>query len=144
MVSYTDEFKDLLGLYTYKWKHRIIILNSKLDEYMEQMVLAHEIGHDRRHRDLAKDSGLREFVLFNMKDNTEYEANAFASHLLLDDSEVLSYARQGLDVVQIAQTMGTNINLVLIKMQEMNKLGYNVRLPYGSDSNFLRKLHNKK
>ena len=76
-----------------------------------------------------------------MKDTTEYEANAFASHILLDDEEVYSLARQGYDVVQIAQMMGSNINLMLIKMQEMNKLNYDLRIPYDPDSKFFRKIH---
>lgn len=66
---------------------------------------------------------LKNFSLFNMKDNTEYEANAFASHILLDNDEVYSLARQGCDVVQISQTLGSHINLMLIKLLEMNKLG---------------------
>ena len=138
-----DDFHDLLGMYTFRWNHRLIFLNSRLDHYTRQMVLAHEIGHDQQHRELAKSdkNGLREFVLFNMKDTTEYEANAFASHILLDDEEVYSLARQGYDVVQIAQMMGSNINLMLIKMQEMNKLNYDLRIPYDPDSKFFRKIH---
>ena len=50
---------------------------------MARMVCAHELGHDALHRlghdalhrDIAKGEGLKEFVLFNMKDTTEYEAN---------------------------------------------------------------------
>lgn len=140
MISYTDEFQNLLGLYTIQWKHRIILLNNRLDEYMEQMVLAHEIGHDRRHRDLAINNGLREFVLFNMKDTVEYEANAFAAHLLLSDEEIYSLARQEMDVVQIAQAMKSNINLVLIKLQEMNKIGSDFKLPFDPDSKFFKKI----
>lgn len=140
MVSYTDHFHDLLGLYTCQWNHRIILLNNRLDEYMEQMVLAHESGHDKRHRDLAKNNGLREFVLFNMKDTVEYEANAFAAHLLLPDEEIYSLAHQEMDVVQIAQAMKSNINLVLIKLQEMNKIGFDFKLPYNPDSRFFKKI----
>ena len=131
---------DLLGMYTLRWNHRLMFLNSKMDDYLTQMVAAHEIGHDSRHRDLAKADGMKEFVLFNMKNNTEYEANAFAAHLLLDNDEVYSLARQGYDVVQISQMMGSHINLMLIKMQEMNKLGYDFRIPYTPDSRFFRNI----
>lgn len=137
-----DDFRDLLGMYTFRWNHRLVFLNSRLDHYTRKMVLAHEIGHDQQHRDLAKatDNGLREFVLFNMQDSTEYEANAFASHILLEDDEVYSLARQGYDVVQIAKMMYSNINLMLIKMQEMSKLDYELRIPYDPDSRFFRKM----
>ena len=59
-----------------------------------------------------------------MKDNTEYEANAFASHILLDNDEVYSLAKEGYDVFTLSQMIGSDVNLLLIKMQEMNKLGY--------------------
>ena len=75
MLRYSEELDKLLGLYTYRWKHRIILLNDKMEEIMARMVCAHELGHDALHRDIAKGEGLKEFVLFNMKDTTEYEAN---------------------------------------------------------------------
>ena len=107
------------------------------------MVIAHELGHDSEHRELAKKStdGLKEFTLFQMKDNTEYEANAFASHILLDNDEVYQLAHEGYDVVQIAKLMNSDINLMLIKLQEMNKLGYNFNVPMNPDSRFFRKIH---
>lgn len=142
-VYYEPSFQDLLGMYTFRWNHRLIFLNPRLDHYMKKMVMAHEIGHDQEHRELAKasKSGLQEFTLFNMRDTTEYEANAFASHILLDEDEVYTLARQGYDVVQIAKTMCSDINLMLIKMQEMNKLDYDLRIPYEPDSRFFRKIH---
>ena len=83
-VEFADDYKDLLGMYFNRWHHRFIFLNSRLDEDWLPMVLAHEIGHDQLHRELAK-TGLQEFELFRMSSRTEYEANAFASHLLLDN-----------------------------------------------------------
>ena len=96
-------------MYTFRWNHRMMFLNPKMDTRLCRMVAAHEIGHDCRHRDLAKDGALQEFVLFNMKDTTEYEANAFASHILLDSDQVYSLAREGYDVVQLSQMLGSNV-----------------------------------
>lgn len=134
--------KTLLGMYTYRWKHRMIFLKSDMNEFDRRMVVAHELGHDSEHRDIAKASkdGLREFVLFKLNNNTEYEANAFASHILLDDEEVLSYAHDGCGVVQISQIMGVNANLLLIKLQEMSRMGYDIRLTDTPDSRFLKKV----
>lgn len=136
-------FDDLLGMYTFRWNHRLIFLNPRMNYYLRQMVIAHELGHDSEHRDKAKASkdGLKEFTLFQMKNTTEYEANAYASHILLDNDEVYQYARMGYDVVQISQAMGSDINLMLIKLQEMNKLGYDFNIPYEPDSRFFRKIH---
>ena len=136
---YYENYQDLLGMYTYRWKHRIIFLNNNLDDYMLQIVLGHEIGHDTYHRDLAV-TGLKEFTLFNMKNDTEYVANAFAAHLLLDNDEVLELARDGYDIVQIASILHSDINLLLIKMLEMNKMGYNFNVPCSPESDFFKKI----
>ena len=83
---------------------------------------------------------MREFELFRMQSSTEYEANAFAAHLLIDTDECLEYAREGYDVVQIARMMNSEINLMLIKLQELNRLGYNLRLPMEPRSDFFKKI----
>lgn len=139
MLRYSEELDKLLGLYTYRWKHRIILLNDKMEEIMARMVCAHELGHEALHRDIAKGEGLKEFVLFNMKDTTEYEANAFAAHLIIDDDDIYSMSKDKYDVVQMAKMLNVNINLVLIKLQELNKLGCNFRVPCEADSFFFRK-----
>lgn len=135
-------FDALLGMYTCRWNHRLIFLNPRMNRYLRQMVIAHELGHDALHRARAKAArdGLKEFTLFRMKDTTEYEANAFAAHILLDNDEVYRCAQGGYDVVQMSQAMASDINLMLIKLQEMNKLGYDFRIPYNPDSRFFRKI----
>ena len=50
---------------------------------MKRIVCAHEIGHDRLHRALAKKHGLQEFVLYDMATKPEYEANIVATEILL-------------------------------------------------------------
>lgn len=139
-VYYRDDFDDLLGMYTYKWKHRLMFLNNRLDDYDLQMVCGHEIGHDIFHRELAKEDALKEFILFSMKDSTEYEANAFVSHVRIDDDEMIDMMKHGYDVVQIAAAMGTNINLMLIKMNELNRMGWQLNLPYVPHGDFLKNI----
>ena len=111
-----------------------------MDEYLSLMVAGHELGHDVYHRELAKGEGIREFELFRMQSATEYEANAFAAHLLIDTDECLDYARDGLDVVQIAKAMNSEINLMLIKLQELVRLGYNIRVPFEPRSDFFKNI----
>lgn len=79
------------------------------------MVCAHELGHDLLHRDLARRVCLQEFVLYDMKSRPEYEANLFASEILLPDNEIFTYAHDGYDIEQIAQMLYTDINLVALK-----------------------------
>ena len=114
-----------------------IVVNSRLEEYMLRMVVAHEIGHDILHRKEAKHGAMQEFELFDMKDSLEYEANVFAAHLLLDTNELLELAHDGVDVASIASIMHVNINLVLIKVSELITLGYDLRMPMDTKKEFL-------
>ena len=68
----------------------------------------------------------------------EYEANAFASHLIIDDDELIYLMKQDYDVVQLSAAMGTNINLMLIKLNELNRMGWQLNLPYVPRSDFLK------
>lgn len=138
-VLYHD-FDTLLGLYTYRWRNRIIILNDGLSYHTEQLVTAHEIGHDRLHRSLAQNNEFKEFGLLNIKDITEYEANAFAAHLLLSNDEVLNLIRQVNDLSKAAQLLCVNPNLLLIKVREMNKLGYEIPLSVEYDRDFFNNM----
>ena len=138
MVYDCDGFEDLLGMYTYRWKHRIILMNPNVNEILYRMVLAHEIGHDQRHRSLASGGCLKDFELFNMINRTEYEANASASHILIDEYEMDDLFRNGYDINAAASMLNVNINLLLIKIQEMNRLGMNLKLPYNPDAEFFR------
>jgi len=143
-IYYEDGFSDLLGMYTFRWNHRMIFMNARINSYLKQMVLAHELGHDQRHRDIAKaGKPLKEFNLFSMKDTTEYEANAFAAHILLENDEVYTLAKQGYDVVSIAKILNADINLMLIKLQEMNRLEYEFKIPMRGDPYFFRKIKNE-
>lgn len=135
-----SDFGALLGMYIYKWRHRAMFLNDRMDEYLTQMVAGHELAHDMLHRDLAKGEGLREFELFRMTNLTEYEANAFCSHVLIDSDICFEYARNGYDVVSIAKMMNSEINLMLIKLQEMIRLSYDLRLPMEPRSDFFKNI----
>ena len=68
----------------------------------------------------------------------EYEANAFAFHLIIDDDELIDLMKQDYDVVQLSAAMGTNINLMLIKLNELNRMGWQLNLPYVPRSDFLK------
>ena len=140
-VLYNDNFTNLLGMYFCKWRNRFIFLNSNLDDIWLNMVLAHEIGHDQLYRDLAKDAQLHEFELFRLNSRVEYEANAFAAHLLMDTDEVYAEIKDGCDEFSLARKMNCNINLALVKLQEMAKLGYDIRPSSSGDSQFFRRIH---
>lgn len=125
-VYVRPDFERLLGMYAIVAGRRCIFLNGNLDDNQRSVVLAHEIGHDQLHRKEARTQGLSEFTLFNMKQRPEYEANVFAAHLLLDEEQIDQLGKEGMDVVSIAKTLETDINLVLIKIHEMKRKGYDI------------------
>ena len=70
--------------------------------------------------------------------DADNEANAFNAHLLIDEDEMDELFRDGYDLAETAKLLKVNINLLLIKIQEMNKLGMNLKVPFTPDARFFR------
>lgn len=138
MLIFDSNLNKMKGMYTIIKRNRIIILNDNMPERMQQIVCAHELGHDALHRQFAKDGGLREFMLYDMKSRPEYEANMYAADLLLDDEEVMELAKDGYDMQQVAGMLNTDINLIGLKMASMNYRGFYLRIGIEPKSDFLR------
>lgn len=137
MLIFDSNLNKMKGMYTIIKRNRIIIINDNMPERMQQIVCAHELGHDALHRQFAKDGGLREFMLYDMKNRPEYEANMYAADLLLDDEEVMELAKDGYDMQQVAGILNTDINLIGLKMASMNYRGFDLRIGIEPKSDFL-------
>lgn len=120
-VMFRSDFKDLKGMYKVILRNRYIFLNGNLDPSMQWVVCAHELGHDLLHRRFLSSSMFKEFVLYDMKQKPEFEANVFAAELLLDDEVVVACFREGYDVFQVAGMLGVDVNLLLVKVHELFK-----------------------
>ena len=127
-LRYNNNFTDLKGMYKVIERNRYIFLNATLLQSVQKVVCAHELGHDSLHRAFAKNNALKEFMLYDMSTRPEYEANVFAGEILLDDTEVFALVKDGYDLPQIAGELGTDYNLLSIKMNEMVKKGYDLRV----------------
>ena len=129
MIVMPRDFTRQKGAYMVIERNRYIFINKNLHPVMHDIVLLHEIGHDCLHRSEAiKVGGLKEFNIFDMGDQRmEYEANMFAAQIALPDDEVLEYIYTGYDVGQIARAMRSDINLVALKVAELNTRGYRFR-----------------
>ena len=124
----------LKGMYTYIQNNRFIVINEQLDDETARIVCAHELGHDQLHRDFVKDSFLRETVLYDLKNRTEYEANVFAAELLISDEEMLRFAEEEATVSEIAAITSTDVNLVALKLSDLARRGHALnRFDYRSD-----------
>lgn len=132
-----QDFKLQKGAFKIILNNCFIFINANLSTEMKKLVCAHELGHALLHRPLGKtDTGLMKFELFDITNTTEYEANLFAANLLLDEEEIDSLAREGFDIVQIAHNLGTNVNLLLLKLQQINSDNH-LHLPDMPSRNFL-------
>lgn len=127
-VLFCDDFGPLKGMYRVIKRNRFIFINKDLDEQMQIIVCAHELGHDQLHRDLAKGNAIREFMLYDMRTKPEYEANIVAAEILLDTDMILEYIYDyGFTSEQIARAMYTDINLVALKIAHLAETGYDLR-----------------
>lgn len=131
-----NEFEKLLGAYTRLLGRRFIVLNSNLSQEMYNIVLAHEIGHDCLHSDDS--SSFQEFTMVCKSGTLEYEANSFCSHLLISNDNFFEAALSGNTVENIAACLSVDPNIVLIKGNELAKMGYKINNCDDYNSCFLR------
>ena len=136
-VFYAD-LGSLKGMYKYLKKNRFAVINENLDPFTKTLVCAHELGHDILHQNLARKVCLQEFILYDMKSRPEYEANLFASEILLPDDIILNLARDGYDIEQISKELCTDINLIALMVSSMNTRGYRFDNTIDAKCNFLK------
>lgn len=136
-LFFKTDLGELKGFYYVSHRERYIVINSDLHEREQQLVAAHELGHDRLHRHLAKVSPLRDFMLYDMTSHAEYEANMFASELLIEDEEIEDCISEEMDFFFMCKTLGFRPEIVTFKLYNMLNKGYNINLPQNIDSKFL-------
>ena len=122
-----DGFSRLKGMYRVILRNRYIFVSASLPEYTAQIVCAHELGHDRLHRDKATGDIMGENSLFDLSSRPEYEANMFAAELLISDSDILPLISERYSAEEIAAKLGTDVNLVALKVEALADAGYNLR-----------------
>lgn len=132
-------FNRQRGAYKVIMRNRFIFIQENLHPVMENIVLLHELGHDTLHREEAtKIGGFEEFNIFDIRDNQmEYEANVFLAQISLPDDEFLEYCEQGYDILQIARSMHSDVNLVALKTDTLISQGYRLR-PQEHKNDFLK------
>jgi Zn-dependent peptidase ImmA (M78 family) len=68
-----------------------ILINSALADFIQRIILAHELGHAVLHLNEALKRGqLNEFQLYSETNRLEYEANVFAAEILVSDADMLA------------------------------------------------------
>ena len=132
-----SDFVEQKGVFCVVLGQPFIILNDNLREEELKLVCAHELGHALLHGKAAEKGVLCEYDLFNMATSMEYEANVFASELLIDEQEMQELMDAGCDIYGAARTLNVNVNLLIIKLAERNRRGGHYRLPYIPYNDFM-------
>ena len=79
VVGETSRYKTLKGYCFMSCKTIYVMISSFLSEEEKMIVAAHELGHIILHRSQLKMAPMQDDTLYNMTDNTEYQANLFAA-----------------------------------------------------------------
>ena len=121
-----------------------IFVNRNMSEEMQRMTCAHELGHILLHADvLSGQKPLLEYELFDIRNAAEFEANAFAANLLIDEQELLDLLHEGADMIAAASSLNINVNLLMIRLLQMRKEGHDINAPFSPDSSFLGSIEDK-
>lgn len=109
---------SLKGFYTVQHNIPYIVINSELDYGTARIICAHELGHDRLHRKLARSRMLNEFEMYLVNTKSELEANTFAAHLLITDDADVWMKRYNYDLAGAAAMLRTTPELLKIKLAD--------------------------
>ena len=124
IVGETSSFQKLKGFCFMSCKTIYVQISSFLSEEEKQIVAAHELGHIILHRTQLKMAPMKDDTLYNMQDNTEYQANLFAADLLLSDADIADMAHnEDLDYFSLCSTLNSTPELMSFKLYSLTKRG---------------------
>lgn len=141
IIAFKENTK-LLGMYKIIKRNSFVFYNPFVDKRIQNMVFAHELGHDLYHKDMAKNENLIEYELFDINSEMELCANIFAAHLLLDEKELINDVKAGYTYNQLASMYNVNVNLMIFKLNEMHRMGMNIKKEE-ADPNFFKYIDGK-
>lgn len=140
IVGKSSSFQKLKGFCFMSCKTIYVQISSFLSEEEKQIVAAHELGHIILHRTQLKMAPMKDDTLYNMQDNTEYQANLFAADLLLSDADIADMAHnEDLDYFSLCSTLNSTPELMSFKLYSLTKRGQAYHMPMEIQSNFLAK-----
>lgn len=88
-IHYYNMEKKLKEFFFYQSRQNNIVIDSNVNEVLERILVAHELGHAILHTKIAMMKGFQEMEVLDGGSQEEDEANFFAAELLLEDEKVL-------------------------------------------------------
>lgn len=138
-IRLKDLGTDIKAYYFYHSRIRNIVLNTRVSETIRRILVAHELGHDRLHQQIAMLKGFQEIELFNMAQPAEYEANIFAAEVLIDDDELLELLNdRDKSFFDVARELYIPAPLLDFKFRVLKNKGYRIEAPYIANGDFLK------
>ncbi len=83
--------KKIKGFFFYQSRQKNIVIDSNVNEVLERILVAHELGHAVLRSKIAMMKGFHKMEVLDGSSSEENEANFFAAELLLEDAKVLEY-----------------------------------------------------
>ena len=138
-IRYKDLGADIKAFYFYQSRIRNIVINTRVSDIVQNILIAHELGHDRLHRQIAMLQGFRENELFGRAQPTEYEANIFCAEFLMGDDEVLELLNdEDISFFGVASELNVPAELLDFKFRVLKHKGYRVNVQYIANGDFLK------
>lgn len=107
---------SLKGAYFGNMEIPVIVINSTLDEIMDKIVCAHELGHHILHKGQmlsCENAGFEDVAIL------EREANIFASAFLIDTDRAINLLNEGMTISQVAATLETSTDLLMFLLNTL-------------------------
>lgn len=136
-IHYYDMQKKLKGFFYYQSRQKNIVIDSNVNDILERILIAHELGHAILHTKIAMMRGFQEMEVFEGSSVEEDEANFFAAELLLEDQAVLECLSEHA-FFETAKILYVPAALLDYKFSLLHEKGELVNTMYIRKSNFLK------
>lgn len=138
-LMYDETFSKLKGFYTIINRQAYIVINGNLSDDKTRIIAAHELGHHVLHKKKASKKIMHEYGLYDMTVRTEYEANCFAAELLIDTEDIVQLIKDEYNMEQISALLHVDVDLVGIKLTNLNLEGGQYNIGIIPNGEFLKK-----
>ena len=140
IVRETSRYQNLKGYCFTSCQSTYTMLSTFLSDGEKRIVAGHELGHIVLHHDELKMAPMLDDKLYNMVDETEYQANLFTADLLISDQDVAEIAQnEDLDYFSFCSALHATAELMSFKLYSLIHRGQNYNMPLDPDSRFLAK-----
>lgn len=131
-------FNSVLGFFSFRWDAPMVLVNNHLNKQTKQMVCGYALSRYAEAHLFPEKSFFHKIGYIKPAHLLEYEANAFSSHLMLDSEEIYQLTQLGYNAAQIAEHTKRHLHLILVKLLEMRRMGFDMTHYEDVHNNFMQ------